>query len=117
MKWVIASLAACALGSSASADAQGVTQVVVTGTKAAVGSETRSKTVSYADLDLSKSAGLGTLLDRIHNAASDVCSPAPSGSDARESADFKRCVRHAVNSALRKVGNPHLTTMASHGVR
>ena len=82
MKWVIASLVPFALGSSASVDAQGLTEVVVTGTKAPVGSETRSKTVSYADLDLSKSAGLGTLLDRIHNAASDVCSPAPSDEDS-----------------------------------
>jgi len=117
MKWVIASLTAFALGASASIDAQSVTEVVVTGTKAPVGSDTRSKTVSYADLDLSKSAGLGTLLDRLHNAASDVCSPAPSGSDARDSADFKQCVRHAVNSALRRVDNPALTTMASHGVQ
>ena len=117
MKWVFASLAAFALGSSASVDAQGPTEVVVTGAKAPVGSETRSKKVSYADLDLSKSAGLGTLLDRIHNAASDVCSPAPSGSDARDSEDFKQCVRHAVNSALRKIDNPRLTTIASHRVR
>ena len=116
MRWVIALLAAFVLGTSASVDAQGVTEVVVTGTKAPVGSETRTKTVSYADLDLSKSAGLGTLLDRIHSAANDVCSPAPSGPNARESAEFKGCVRHALNSALRELNNPRLTAMASHGV-
>ena len=38
MKWVIASLVPFALGSSASVDAQGLTEVVVTSTKAPVGS-------------------------------------------------------------------------------
>lgn len=111
MKLVIVSLAALALGGVGSVKAQGAAEVVITGTKAPAGSETRSKTVSYADLDLSKSAGLGTLLDRIRAAASDVCSPEPQSTSAKDAADFRSCVKRAVNSAVRKVDNPALTAM------
>jgi UrcA family protein len=115
MKLVIATtFAALALGVLGPVNAQDATEVVVTGHKAAIpGAEARSKTVSYADLDLSKSAGLTTLLARIKGAASDVCAPQPEGSDMAGSMDYKKCLSTAVNSAVTTINNPGLKTMVA----
>ena len=112
MKLVIpVSLAALGLGALASVNAQGVQEVVVTGGKA-VGAETHSQTVKFADLDVSKSEGLKTLLSRIRGAAHKVCSPAPDPTDIQGNKDYKKCVDAAVSGAVEKVGNPALTALA-----
>lgn len=112
MKLSAVSLAVLALGAFGPINAQGVTEVVVTGSNApAAGSQVRSKTVSYSDLDLSKSAGLTSLLGRIRGAASDVCSPGAQTSNLKDSADYNKCVSNAVNRAVAKVNNPGLTAM------
>jgi UrcA family protein len=112
MKFSVVSLAALALGALGPINAQGVTEIVVTGGNAPNGAQVRSKTVNYADLDLSKSAGLKALLGRIRGAATDVCSPAAQNSNLKDSADQKKCVSSAVNTAVEKVNNPGLTAMA-----
>ena len=111
MKLVIpVSLSALGLGALASVNAQGVQEVVVTGK--AVGAETHSQTVKFADLDLSKSEGLKTLLSRIHGAAGKVCAPKPETNDTKSGTDYKKCVGDAVNGGVAKVGNPGLTALA-----
>jgi len=111
MKLVIpVSLAALGLGALASVNAQGVQEVVVTAGKA-VGEETHSQTVNFADLDLSKSEGLKTLLSRIRGAAGKVCAPRSETNDTKGSTDYKKCVGNAVNGAVAKVGNPGLTAL------
>ena len=111
---VVASFGACLLGAVVLVAAQGLAEVVITAPKAtAPGTEVRSKTVSYADLDLSRPQGLTTLMGRIRGAASDVCSPQPEARDIPGSRDFRRCVAHAVSTAVKTVNNPGLTTMVA----
>ena len=113
MKLVIpVSLAALGLGALVSVNAQGTQEVVVTAGKAAVGTESHSKTVKFADLDLSKSEGQKTLLSRIRSAAGEVCAPRPETKDTKGSTAYKKCVGDAVNGAVAKVGNPGLTALA-----
>ena len=111
---MVASFGACLLGAVVLVAAQGLAEVVITAPKAtAPGTEVRSKTVSYADLDLSRSPGLTTLMGRIRGAASDVCSPQPDVRDIPRSRDFRQCVAHAVSTAVKTVNNPGLTTMVA----
>ena len=112
MKLVIpVSLAALGLGALVSVNAQGIQEVVVT-TGKAVGAETHSQTVKFADLDLSKSEGQKSLLSRIRSAAGEVCAPRPETKDTKGSTAYKKCVGDAVNGAVAKVGNPGLTALA-----
>jgi UrcA family protein len=112
---VMALLPIIALGVIRPVNAQNATEVVITGRKVATpGAETQTKTVSYADLDLSKSAGLGMLLKRIKAAATDVCSPQPQVSDIAGSADYKKCRSNAVSSAVTQVDNPGLAQLAAN---
>jgi len=112
MKLVIpVALAALGLGALASINAQGIQEVVVTSGKAA-GTETRSQTVKFADLDLSKAEGQKALLARIRGAAGEVCAPKPEPNDTKGSTSYKKCVGDAVNQAVAKVGNPGLTALA-----
>lgn len=108
------SLAVFALGAAALVNAQGVQEVVVQGSKAP-GLEVRSQTVKFADLDLSKSPGIETLLSRIRRAAGDVCSPQPQVNDIGAHKDYNKCVSGAVDGAIAKVNNPRLSALASKG--
>jgi UrcA family protein len=113
MKLVIpVSLVALGLGALVSVNAQGIQEVVVTGGKAAVGTETHSQTVKFGDLDLSKSEGQKALLSRIRSAAGEVCGQKPETNDAKGSSGYKKCVGEAVNGAVAKIGNPGLTALA-----
>jgi UrcA family protein len=110
----IASLAALAFAPIVSVKAQGVQEVVVTGTNSSVpGAEARSQSVKFADLDLSKSQGVRTLLTRIRAAATEVCSPEPSATDIPGNKDFRKCMGRAVTGAVETVNSPLLTAMAS----
>ncbi|MFZ1992242.1 MAG: UrcA family protein [Alphaproteobacteria bacterium] len=108
-------LAALAFPAIAPAYAQNTEEIVVTGTKSgqAPGTETRSKKISYADLDLSKPAGVKALLTRIQFAAKEVCSPQPLATDMAGRKDYNTCVSHAVDTAVAQVGNPGLTAMVA----
>lgn len=108
------SLAALALGTVGVTSAQSVQEVVVTGTNSRVpGAEARSQTVNFADLDLSKSQGVKTLLTRIRAAAGEVCSPQPEATDIPGSKDYRKCIGRAVTGAVDTVNSPLLTAMAS----
>lgn len=112
---IVASLGALALGVLGPVNAEDATEVVVTGHKnaAAPGSEVRTATVKYADLDLGKAAGLSALLVRIRSAATTVCSPQPQVNDLADSADYRRCMSDAVNTAVMKVNSPGLKAMVA----
>ena len=108
------SLAALALGAMGGASAQSAQEVVVTGTHSkAPGAEARSQTVKFADLDLSKSQGVKTLLTRIRAAAGEVCSPRPEALDVSGKSDYSNCIGRAVAGAVETVNSPLLTAMAS----
>ncbi|HXZ68620.1 MAG TPA: UrcA family protein [Alphaproteobacteria bacterium] len=111
----VALLAAFAFPAIAPAYAQSTEEIVVTGTKPgqAPGSETRSKRISYADLDLSKQAGVKALLARIQSAAKEVCSPEPMSTDMAGHKDYDGCISHAVDTAVAQVGNPNLSAMVA----
>jgi UrcA family protein len=117
MKWVVATSVVLALSVLGWANAQEstTTEVVITGHKAAApGSEVMTKTVRYSDLDISKSAGLNTLLVRIRGAASDVCAPQPQASDLTGTTDYKKCISDAVGTAVAKVNNPGLKALVAN---
>jgi UrcA family protein len=108
------SIAAVALAVAGVTSAQSVQEVVVNGVNTKVpGAEARSQTVKFADLDLSKSQGVKTLLTRIRSAAGDVCSPQPDAADISGNKDYRKCIGQAVNGAVEKVNSPALTAMAS----
>jgi len=112
MKLVITlSLAALAFSAVTSVNAQGMQEVVVAASKAP-GTQVHSKTVNFADLDLSKAQALKALLSRIRTAAGEVCSPAPAANDMAGSKDYRACVSSAVNGAVAKIDNPGLSALA-----
>ena len=79
--------------------------VVAPGTSGG-GREIKSTPVFYDDLDLNAPQGGYTLLMRIRGAATQVCSPASSIRDIRDSSDYQRCVRRAIDHAVQEVGMP-----------
>ena len=58
------------------------------------------RTVSYADLDLSKPSGAKTLYRRISVAAQQVCT-IPGFKDLGESANEQTCIAKAIDAAVR----------------
>jgi UrcA family protein len=74
-----------------------------------------SESVSYADLDLSKTDGARTLLYRIDRAARRACGPEPvySPLQPRAAAFYRGCVTDASGAAVARIGSPLLTAM--HG--
>ncbi|MBI2993911.1 MAG: UrcA family protein [Gammaproteobacteria bacterium] len=70
----------------------------------------RTVIVNYADLDLSKEAGIVTLYRRLNTAARQVCG----NRDLRrleEVKDWKRCNKTALEGAIDQVGNARLTAL------
>jgi UrcA family protein len=76
----------------------------------AAGNGLASKTVSYADIDISQPAGAKVLYSRIAAAAQEVC--ALSGyKDLGAMQRVNGCVDHAINNAVKKVGSPALSAL------
>ena len=69
--------------------------------------------VSYADLDLSSSAGAATLYRRIKLAAHKVCGLAPGRIEWQRYEVWKNCYHAAIANAVVKVASPQLTAL--HG--
>ena len=67
------------------------------------GAETRSVTVNFADLDLSKPAGAKTLYVRLESAARKVCSPAVQR-DLAAHRDWRNCFADALDNAVAETG-------------
>jgi len=77
---------------------------------AAYGEEApKTLTVQFADLDLSKDAGLATLFDRLKGAATRVCSGHSGGTTLRDKQQYAACVDFALSNALARVDRPELT--------
>jgi UrcA family protein len=71
---------------------------------------TKSTTVKFADLDLSKPEGARTLYTRIQAAARQVCSPANlPGVVAKQ--NYRQCYDKAVNDAVGAVNRPLLSAL------
>jgi len=73
---------------------------------AAPSDKVRTQIVSFADLDLTRTAGAQALYHRIQQAARDVCEAA----DARAySQSYRHCTSAAISRAVADVGSPLLT--------
>jgi UrcA family protein len=74
------------------------------------GAESRSVTVSYADLDMRRAAGANTLYTRLRTAAHSVCSPKPHrGLEDRR--DWNRCYSEALDEAVSATGSGELSAL------
>jgi UrcA family protein len=79
------------------------------------GDQIQTESVFYADLDLSREAGVQTLMTRINGAAKNVCGPAP---DVRElHSTYQSCVDSAVNGALTDVSRATKVNLAMNSQR
>jgi UrcA family protein len=88
-----------------------VNELVITG-HAPPGAQVQSRRVYFGDLDLYQDSGAYTLLNRIHGAAVQVCSPQPTTpGDLRDMSDYQVCVADAVGRAVEDVGAPSVTGM------
>jgi UrcA family protein len=75
------------------------------------GRETRSTTITYADLRLESQAGLMTLYARVEGAAQTVCAPnaGKHGRDLNRHRDWQRCLNNAVDGAIADIDHSGLT--------
>jgi UrcA family protein len=84
---------------------------------AAAEAPTKSVTVSFADLDLSKTAGAQTLYKRIKGAARRVCGT----KDRYTQESWRKCIEDAIANAVAQVDRPSLTALhkeeANRGAR
>jgi len=64
--------------------------------------------VHFADLDLTKSAGVSALYSRLQGAAKEVCAPLASREISRALA-YQRCVKDALSRAVTEVNQPNLS--------
>ena len=112
MSYRFAALLAGALGLAAAAGpavAQPTVGEVVVRATPLPGVEVRSKVVPVADLDLTRSEGIGTALGRIRGAAREVCTPLPSHpANLADVADYDRCMTQAMDGGVAQVHNAML---------
>lgn len=67
--------------------------------------------VSYADLNLSSTAGAQTILQRIHHAANSVCGPQSSNPIDRVARLREVCVKQAVSQSVHQLNVPMVTAL------
>jgi UrcA family protein len=70
--------------------------------------EPPSRTVQFADLDLSRTQGAAALYNRLRAAAETLCAPLDDRQLARH-LKFNNCVKSAISAAVAKVDRPALT--------
>jgi UrcA family protein len=75
------------------------------------GTETRSVTVNYRDLNLSTIEGATTLYQRLRGAARAVCDGPGTGLHAYQ--EWRSCYQAAIADAVSKVNSPLLTALHS----
>jgi UrcA family protein len=104
-------LAVCQIAGGALAQSS-VNEIVVH-PPAGINAETRHKTVSYADLNLTTQSGDETILSRIKAAAKEVCAPKPAGmpSSLKDRSAYQTCYDGAVSAAVSDVGNDGVSAM------
>lgn len=82
------------------------------------GEEMVSKTVSYADLDVSSHAGARVLFQRIRSAAEDICGPDSGWSgEVHDDPKAMGCTERALTLALYRAHIPALTYVYQSGRR
>jgi UrcA family protein len=78
-----------------------------------------TRTVKVWDLDLTESADVQTLYDRVHAAAAHVCRAeerrAYRVTRMRVAGWLDRCVDGAIDGAVRELGNPSLAALHTRG--
>jgi UrcA family protein len=72
-----------------------------------------SRIVRYGDLDLSTSAGIQTLYERIQNAAWHVCERVMLDHGSTSAIDSIKCRKASVAAAVANVNKPALTALAT----
>jgi UrcA family protein len=73
------------------------------------GAQTRSKPISFKDLDLATRDGAQTLMHRIRAAAREVCEPpSTTPGDFKDRANYQRCIDLAVSKAVADVNSQSL---------
>ena len=77
----------------------------------------KAQTVSFADLDLSKSAGAQTLYMRIKAAARHVCGPMDNYTYLAPQKQFRKCYEKAVADAVAQIDRPSLTALHTEQTR
>jgi len=80
--------------------------------------EVSSKTVKFADLNITSEAGAKVLYGRIRDAARDVCGVS-SGGDPILRTGVNACIQKAIDKAVKDVNSPVLSSLrfGSGGVR
>ena len=73
--------------------------------------EETGKTVSYADLDLSNTADVIIVYERIQDAARMVCNDSAAPWDGQRTKHFNRCFRDTIDAAVQDVNNFELTAL------
>lgn len=71
----------------------------------------RSIPVSFADLNLTRSAGLDTLYRRLERATELVCGPREDGRNLALHRDQQQCRSHAMDAAVAEIGHLGLDDM------
>ncbi|HEX3846291.1 MAG TPA: UrcA family protein [Steroidobacteraceae bacterium] len=71
--------------------------------------EAPGRVVKFADLDLTRSAGVAALYARLQSAARQVCEPAGTR-DLKAEALARTCVAHAVERAINDINVPQLAS-------
>jgi UrcA family protein len=64
--------------------------------------------VHFADLDLTKPAGISAIYHRLNGAAKAVCAPLASR-DVRRALQYRQCVKDALSRAVTEVNQPNLS--------
>ncbi|MDO8860675.1 UrcA family protein [Haliea sp. E1-2-M8] len=77
----------------------------------AAGRSERSATVTWADLDLNRPAGLDQLYLRLAQATTTVCAPRADIRNAAMNRDRKACLETAMDNAVSRVGHLGLEEM------
>ena len=111
--FLAAAISACLAAPGAYAQPTSVQEIVVQGRHGSADAETRSQTVSYADLDLGREAGARALLKRISGAAKQVCSPEPR--DLADTKPYQACTQQAADRAVATVDSPKVSALYHNG--
>jgi UrcA family protein len=84
---------------------------------AQAGESVETRVVSYADLDLSTTAGLATMYARIEAAAMDVCGDEPSLIELVRQEAYEQCVDSTVAAAVGGARSAALAALHASGRR
>lgn len=106
MKQVIHVIFGAAVGLGAAASAP---QALAGDQAMQAGALTRSLSVAYGDLDLTKADAVNTLYARLRGAAASVCGPREDGRNLDAHSDWKRCYNAALDQAVQMVAHVSLS--------